>query len=206
MPHKKVTRGLIPALTICTIILSAASGCSNNKQSGENLIECGINLTPVSAEFVFLPEKNKLFLEVSADSIFIKRRNGRDSSLLDMRLEQSAVTRAVSDSLVCALRDVTPGSFVKKGVLDGSQITIRWAGKTVFCDNCLNDYVMQAAGNDFVVPAKRFKPLRDATQCLSQLDRIAEEVKPVNKLTTEVVVDPRRLTGATARYHVKKND
>jgi len=156
---------------------------------------------PVHAEFLYLPGNDRTIADFTADSLFVERRNAKDSCLSSTRVPVSGAVVAQLDSLRRILSAIPSGTYKKEHVIDGTKITIRCGAQTLFCDNCLNDYVMEAAGAPSTPPSGPVADIREAVRLINQVILTVEKKAVAGYMRYEVVL-PRGKTADTAKYRI----
>jgi hypothetical protein len=177
------------------------------------LLHCGSEGLPKSsagqdgrsvlAEFVYQRTSEKAFVTVRTDSIIIERRDKNNILLSLVRRAVGDSVRPQFDSLLVALDRVQPGIYRKALVPEGTQIRVRFRGEEVFCDNCLNDFILEHAGAPALNQSGDVRAFRDAVGHLSELMITAEgqRLKPRTWMT--VTLDKDKMKDPKRSYEVK---
>jgi hypothetical protein len=134
-----------PLLLVTLLCFSELLSCQQKQpQRSEPLVS--EKHPALAVTFLYLPDSARTEFIVRGDSCSLKRFDAHDSVLSSHDTVLADSVKALSDSLLALLETVAVGTYAKEQVLDGTRIWIRWRGKEVYCDNCLNDYIRQALG------------------------------------------------------------
>ena len=153
-------------------------------------------------EFLYLLSEERAKATLCADSTLVVRRNAADSVLSDTRKATSAQARAQFDSLLIALARVEPGTYRKENVIDGTRIWLYHGGDTVFCDNCLHDYILEAAGADGGRPPGGAEDIKDAVARASEMIAHAEGRHVKGMKGVKIIVDKSKMSDTSRAYEV----
>jgi hypothetical protein len=172
------------------IIVSAAvfiQGC----RTGESPRSAAGNpIDTIYAKILYLPSGETMEATIAGDSIAVERKDAgggilnKTNALIEGRAAQ------YRDSLVSYLIHIRGGTYEKKMVLDGTRIWIRFRNNKIFCDNCLNEYVLEHIGAPSAPKSKKIRQIKEAVSYINQIAGAVEK-KPEGKFKRiQVILNP----------------
>ncbi len=186
----------LPAVACC-ILLGRCAGERGAEQRAN-----GAEASAVVAEFLYLPDEERMVVTATAESTVVERWNAADSSLGTVRKANADSVRQRFDSLLTAFRRVEPGEYKKEQVIDGTRIWIRYRGNEVFCDNCLHDFVLEAVGVATGGAPRSAWLIRDIVRHVNELVMVAEGGHEKGMRRTTVILDKRLMDDTSKAYEV----
>ena len=157
---------LAAAALVCTL----GAGCTQRQTSA--LTHSAVY--PLSITFLYLPDSAITRIRINADTLQVHRTTA-DSTTTDFSLPRTGAIATLIDSAVTILRRIPGTTYEKRGVLDGTVMTITSHDYHLECRNCLNDYVMELAGRPL---PPQSKPVRDLKLFTTRITEILLRFEP----------------------------
>jgi len=164
----------------------------------------GYDSNSIYAEFVYLPEKESMRVSACPESTTVVRSDSGDSVLSRHTRRNSDTAAAMLDSARQWFERVAPGEYRRDHVIDGTRIRIRHRGQEIYCDNCLHDFVLEAAGVAVPAHSGAEQKLRELVRQVSELAAAAEGQPKKKRMLAEIVVDKRAMRDSTRSYELGK--
>jgi hypothetical protein len=184
------------------VFVAVLMGCSRTSERPRLGSGAGNDSVSVHAEFEYLPEKTRMQVSMYPESTVVVRTDSSDSVLSATRRANVDSVRARFDSVRTRFAQVKPGEYRKEQVLDGTRIWVRHRGLEVFCDNCLHDFVLEAAGVAVPAHSGTELKLRALISAVSDLAVAIEGKPPVPKRILELVVDKKAMKDTSRSYEL----
>jgi len=139
---------------------------------------------------------------LTPDSTVVERRNAADSLLASVRRANTAEADSHYDSALHYMGKVAPGEYRREHVIDGTRIRLRHRGAEVLCDNCLHDYVLEAAGATGNKVPSSAETIRGIVRHVSSMVMLAEGKSTKGMRVLAVTLDRSQMKDSTRSYQV----
>ena len=194
-------------MRVCAFVLVLAwfavwNGCANDTDPDASERSDTTGDSCVVVEFLYLPSEERARATLCTDSTLVIRRSAEDSTLSDVRKPTSKEGRVHHDSLLTALARIRPGTYEKDHVIDGTRIWLYHKGDTILCDNCLHDYVLEAAGAAGGMPPRGAEDIKDAVAHASEMIILAEGRHAKGMKSVKIITDKSEMKDTGRAYEV----
>ncbi len=188
------------SLCLCSALFPVA--CGRGTPVAQHGSGAGYDSLSVYAEFTWLPEMETMRVSVYPESTVVVRRDSSDSVLSAVRKPNGDTARGRLDSARTGFGRLSPGEYRKEQVIDGTRIRVRHRGLEIFCDNCLHDFVLEAAGVAVPGHTGTERKLRHLVNQVSELAVLAEGTPKRKQQILELVVDRKAMRDTTRSYEL----
>ncbi len=188
------------AALFCSLApLLALIGCGSAPRPGDPA-------APIEAGFTFLPEKSTRTVIVGTDSIIVIRKTPGDTIISRRAAPYADSSRITRDSLYALFGTITPKTYTREGVLDGTIIRIGQTGRKLVCRNCLNDFVLKAGGKPSAWSDAATQSIRSLVLKINHLAAFDEIAARPKRDRVIIQADPAHLGDAGGKFTVKYLD
>ncbi len=156
----------------------------------------------VTAKYTYLPQKNTRTVTITHDSIVVTRRSQTEKIISCRAISVVDSLRAIVDSVYAEFGQISPKLYKRDGVIDGTVIEISQPDRKLTCDNCLNDYILHAAGKKTVYKTAETELIRSLVESIGKLAEFDDIATMPKRDRVIVQANPASLGKTDSKFSV----